>query len=443
MAKRKSEKTEIEGQKVPFETSFTTDLQGSDFLRMAKKHANAQDKAFQERFKNHEPYDPSEIEDIIKKAKIAVGKTTKRDEKLKHLTHALGKTEQAINNHEFIFNTLREEGVLNLDIEDCHYSIMDQLKSLKTNLILDINDPCLSDTDEADVSLKPSMQEAKNVKTSIQEQQPVREIMNRKQLADYLELGKSTIDHLILDGAIPYVMIGKSKRFKKSQIDKWAEENKPKNAIAKNNSKNQCHFIFKEQHLEELADKFVGKGYIDKTNANLLKDRFSSEPKDAKNKIVWKNDLKSLMSFIYLSDRLEFIDWNRTNKSNSIVHNTSAKEEKEQSKSIIGNKEVLYSRFVGDNFKLLDDSGFSKSEFTREWIEINKAITALREEILKRKSEIIEEINPSAEMTRKEAIIFYFKNRKGKYYKISNKIDVAIFDLVYEVWQSCIKKNES
>jgi hypothetical protein len=60
-----------------------------------------------------------------------------------------------------------------------------------------------------------------------------------------------------------------------------------------------------------------------------MKDCFSSDPKETKKEIFWSRDLKSLVTFVYLSDRLWYIDRDRTNQNYFRVHNASANEQRE------------------------------------------------------------------------------------------------------------------
>jgi hypothetical protein len=112
------------------------------------------------------------------------------------------------------------------------------------------------------------------------------------------------------------------------------------------------------------------------------------------------------------------------------------KESKEEEK--LGNKEVKYSKLLY-NFKINNEYGFSESEFTREWTEINEAITELRKEVCFKKNPNIDENDIPEDTTRNEAIIFYFKHmirQDNKYLRKNDKIDMKILDLFYETWNA-------
>jgi hypothetical protein len=162
-----------------------------------------------------------------------------------------------------------------------------------------------------------------------------------------------------------------------------------------------------------------------------MKDRFSSVPKQVEKDIFWNGNLKSLMSFIYLSDRLDFIDKDKTKSSNFRVHNTSANEKREEEEEKMGNKEVQYT--ILENFIIPEGYGFSESEYSREWIEINEAIITLRKAIMSRNHPEIDEEDYVEEMTRREAILHYFSNKEKKIFIIGTKIDKKILDIFYDI----------
>ena len=52
--------------------------------------------------------------------------------------------------------------------------------------------------------------------------------MTLSQLAEYLQLGKSTVYKMVQKGEIPAVKIANQWRFKKEEIDKWINKTKVK-----------------------------------------------------------------------------------------------------------------------------------------------------------------------------------------------------------------------
>ena len=63
-----------------------------------------------------------------------------------------------------------------------------------------------------------------------------RNIMNLKEVADYLGVHTSTIYRYAQDGYIPAFKIGSDWRFTKAHIDKWIEQQ-----VANNGRKHQMH----------------------------------------------------------------------------------------------------------------------------------------------------------------------------------------------------------
>jgi len=58
-------------------------------------------------------------------------------------------------------------------------------------------------------------------------------LMTLSQLAEYLQLGKSTVYKMVQKGEIPGIKIANQWRFKKEDIDKWLNKTKIKQAKLK------------------------------------------------------------------------------------------------------------------------------------------------------------------------------------------------------------------
>jgi len=395
-------------------------------------------KLLQERIKGYEPYDLKEIDIIIKKAEKKARNLRNLDKKFSYLSLELDRVNFIIENSEKVFK-IREENGLN-DFPEDYWDKLDQAKISRENFYLEIKELSLAKLNETDILLESNAEKnikESDVKTSIQEPQSFSDTMTLKEAAQHIRKSESFIYHNKDKYMIPYHKVGKNLIFKKQELDDWIITDKEKMGTV-DKTINKCNFIFIERPLEILANAFVKKGYIDNDNALLMKDCFSITPTLIGKEICWKMDLKSLMTFIYLSDRLDFIDKDKTERSNFRIHDTSAKEEKEKEDKKLGNKEVKYSILL-KNFIISKVYGTSKAEYSREWKEINEAITTLREEIARKKDPKIDEADIIENMTRKEAILFYFKNKEQKAFKKNNKIDREILDLFYETWQSLQK----
>lgn len=49
-------------------------------------------------------------------------------------------------------------------------------------------------------------------------------LMRIEEAAEYLGFAKQTLRNWVSDGRIPYVKIGRSVRFRRSELDEWVEE---------------------------------------------------------------------------------------------------------------------------------------------------------------------------------------------------------------------------
>jgi excisionase family DNA binding protein len=266
-----------------------------------------------------------------------------------------------------------------------------------------------------------------------------KEIYTVLEAADHWGVSRRTIDSLKADGEIEFTHVGRSIRFSKIQLreigkvidrkenEKQLKQQKP--GIAPESEKLEHHFTFKIS-LEPFTNVFVKEGYLDNENATLRNDRFSKDPKPGSDNIEWKKDLQSLMTFIYLADRLGFID---KSKSTDVREHNSSFEEKKEKENEEERREVKFQVFIKENF-IITKKGWSKSQFSKEWKHINEAIKELRKQVAKRKGIKIEYIEEN--ITRKETIEYYFNN-KTLYFRIENTkeqiIDKKMLDIISDL----------
>ena len=186
----------------------------------------------------------------------------------------------------------------------------------------------------------------------------------------------------------------------------------PDTSQDKKTTKIKHRFIFTIKLEPLINDLAKEEKYLDKENADLMVDCFSKKPKfPMGRKIKWKKDANSLLTFIYLSDRLEYID--RSIPSNFSEHITTTdtdiagiKEEYEEG------KEVLYQEFVVENFEI-GEGGKSEGTLSREWRKINTAILGLYSQVAKGDKENL--------TTRAKTIKYYFKNKEKAFQLNRNK----------------------
>lgn len=58
------------------------------------------------------------------------------------------------------------------------------------------------------------------------------DVLNIKELSDYLRIPKSTLYKLVREGKIPSQKVGRHWRFRKKAIDRWLEESPFNNGLA-------------------------------------------------------------------------------------------------------------------------------------------------------------------------------------------------------------------
>ncbi len=58
-----------------------------------------------------------------------------------------------------------------------------------------------------------------------------------EQIAEYLQMSTSSIYKMAQKGKIPAYKVGRQWRFRKEEIDKWIEKQKPKNTVKNTNGK--------------------------------------------------------------------------------------------------------------------------------------------------------------------------------------------------------------
>ena len=229
------------------------------------------------------------------------------------------------------------------------------------------------------------------------------------------------------------------------KIKAWNKDNRPKpnqaqtekSITSQNKNDKKHHFIFSIP-LESFTNVFKDKDhkYLDEDNAILMNDRFSDKPKKSMNqKIIWEGTPLSLVTFIYLADRLDYID--RSSSANTRKREYSGDEEKEGRNA----KEVIYTSLIKNNFEIKRyENSKIDSTLTRAWnglkdndghiikIGVHGEIIKLREKVAKRKN--IESNEIKKKITRKEAIIYFFENKENKHFNIGKDIDLNILEIV-------------
>ena len=426
-------------EKVPKELkekpeTVTIHDEGSSF-EQAKKEFNERQKDFEKELRQYEPYDLSELERIASKAIKASGKVKNHDIRIKHLKFAIEEIDLRINNTKSAYHHF-EPRLIN-EPEDFQEEI-ERAENIRKQIEIEIKKLELVEPEAPEIHAIPLLTEVPLVKTSISESKSDKVLMNKKELAGFLGISSSTVYKWDDDQGVKPTYIptqnkkGEMKRYHKDDAEKWLEKRKTKH------SSKQPIFIFTENIHEKFADIFAQKDYLDDFNATIMKTRFSEVSNKGKKKILWNKSLLSLMTFVYLADRLDFID---KNKSETRLHNKITKKEIKEKKDGI-EKEVQYQVLLKDNFNVTIES-FDKARFSPVWEEINEAICEIRKELVRRKNPA-EKRDTKEILTRKETIENYFGSKiyiSNKIIKGSTKskpfcecIDETILNIVKEIW---------
>jgi excisionase family DNA binding protein len=385
--------------------------------------ARKNEEKFKEKYKGYEPYDLTEIEKIIQKAKNQTKKATNK-QKLGTFQIVHQEIVLIIENRKSVHKLLEKES--SIDDLDYYYDELYRANNLKMQFEIEINKLQLETAKQTETTVElksrnPEGNVSSKVNSSIAGTDTSDKIMTVKEVAKYLKVSTSTIYHKVLKNEIPSAQIGKKRVFPKSKIDDWINTGGSKTQPNKG-SKTKHHFTFTVS-LEPFTNVFVQEEYLDHDNAVLMNDRFSKAPQKRGNLIQWQKDLRSLMTFIYLADRLDFID--KSIPSNVRQHNTSSDEETDEG------PEVKFQVLVEENFEIAI-GGSSKSSMSRTWAMINDAINKLREQVADKKG--IKTYDKKKKITRKETIKYFFESKDGMLFKINNKeIDKKILKITRDI----------
>ena len=420
----------------------------------AKKEQDSNQRTLEDKIKGRGlyPYDLSGVEKITQKAIRQIEKTPQNKLSIAH--DAIQEIDKIIRNAESVYKMLIEEG--SIDVHDHFHNELNKAIEQKRQLKEEIDTLNLNAAkqDESNVKVENNKeiskvepehsdksQETKDtssaVKTSNSEQK--KSYYSVKEAADHFGVSESTLYHTLRK--IPKeekhrFYFGRNYRIPIEQLDEFrmlinsnTSRGKEKQSTSRKGRKR--HFVI-IKNLEELTNVLMKDGYLDEENAMLMKDAFSEEVKPVKEKILWEKDTISLITFIYLADRLVYFD--KTQSTNVRNHNTSTKEAEPKEHETGESAEIKYSLVLNENFKELE--GSSNPNISKMWTSINDAICELRKQVARRdlktyKNGEIED-NVSEDYTRREAIIYYFDNRE-KNITINENIDKKMLEIFYEL----------
>jgi hypothetical protein len=390
------------------------------FLK-AQKDLQKQQKEFEENFrKDHKDYEPYELSEI--KIKIQEVKEQTKKKKIKHKLKAfkvaLARIKSIIQNSELLYEKLSIKG--DLDDPDHYFCELTEANNLKRHFEIEIAE--LEDLLKSESNL---------LKCNFTLDEAAEEIGCSSNTL-YHVLGKTNDEfksggryHIRKDQIPEIIQLMNSK-------SSSVEESIP---VTKKKTKKENHFTFTVP-LEPFTNAFVDEGYLDKDNALLMNDRFSKEPKLSmdNNKIQWKKDLKSLLTFIYLSDRLDYLD--KSSSSNTRGYSKFLYKFKEIiNEDAVELKSVFFQIFVLENFNV-SKGGKGEASISRGWKKINEAVCELCKQVINKK------LSKEYVISRKDGIELYFKNCEKEKFRINeNKdcdIDTKMLEIVGKIFN---KKN--
>jgi excisionase family DNA binding protein len=361
-------------------------------------------KQIEKELEDYKPYDLTEIGIIFHKAIKSCDKIKNLDKNIEHLSLALDIINQIIKNSKSVYQYLEQKYTLDVDPIDFQ-NMLEKAENLRKQIEIRIRELQFIELEGLGNYQEHKQKETSSVITSIFESKSYGEIMDVDELTEYLRYKhNSTVYHMVSKGRIPYIKHpgGAAVRFKKIEIDDWLKAGKPKKLIDKNKTMN-CRFIFTE--LPELfTNVFFEHNYLDNENATRMNSLFSKEPKIGNTLILWKRSIKSLMTFIFISDRLGYIKSLDLDPIQHTVTNKEINYTDEIDEDYIEMKEINYLKLKENYFE--DIKGSSEGNLTKIWNKINKAIIVLCVQVVKK-------INKK--ITRADAIRYYFENNKKNY----------------------------
>ena len=379
-------------------------------------------KEIDEGLRKYEPYDTNEIVPLFQEA-MEFCKSIKNQKKLiSRLALILNKMNLIINNAKAGFQYLQN---MQSTVDPLDFDIaIEQAENLKKQLLIKMQE------------LNPAMPQG----SDISKLDPNKPTINIRELSDALGFGYS-VSKIEKEGytLIPRDCFKKTNpKVKKKQfvfitekVIAWmkAGMSPPNETLSEKSENNQKektkdkhHFIFNIS-LEPLTNVLVEKGYLDKDNAALMNTCFSKEAKPRRDKIKWRKEANSLLTFIYLSDKLDYID--RSSRANFKDHYTSSNK---TDKSVVEEEkpEVKFQKFVNEYFEI-ENGGISNPTLSREWKKIDEAVFELCKKVYERIKK------PT---TRTEAIKYYFENKENKSIRLNSKKDEEISIDILEIMSS-------
>ena len=190
--------------------------------------------------------------------------------------------------------------------------------------------------------------------------------------------------------------------------------------------------------IEWLTKLFIEGGFLNKKNAIKLNNLIKKNQKPEEQLIQWEKELLSLITFIYLADRLDFFD----------KKVCPTKDHSNPSYPNYNGNGIQYTVFIRYNFDVLPyDGKIEHSKLMRTWNLVDNFIKRLEHDITKQVANRYE-LN---EISDRNKITHYFDNDLSFISKNMNlkkkergDIDNEIVKIMREIWkkQNLLKHNK-
>lgn len=224
---------------------------------------------------------------------------------------------------------------------------------------------------------------------------------------------------------------------KVEKIQSFIDEIKAANSMKSINNKSSVDKKRKERStpkftvpLKLIIDALLEVEYLkDEENAKKMLALFSKETKQLETKIKWNSGLRSLITFLFFSDRLGYIE-----RTYSREHNTSVDEIKEHKSDEY--LEISYLSIIKHNFEVTTGA-CSDRAITQAWGNVQRNIDKMRERLAKDNN--IKKGDEFEEYTRKEAIIYYFKKKDNKDFDLDNGIEIKMLNVMNDLYKKFSK----
>ena len=320
-------------------------------FKSAKKFEEFE-KELSERFRDYEPYDLSSVEGLYAEIKKTIEKDEDNNTKIKKIHVAIQRIDLIFEKNEKINNIFEVEGIpydphfhskalyeankfRDLLVMEIKKAEIDEAEKSAFNVEQRNEVPFKKTHDETrgnneivstSISHEPELKDALPVaETHISQQIITKKNLTAKEAAVYINRPIDSSYRMVRRRKIPSIKVDGTYLFPIVMLDAWIEAGMPSNfswgtnhAEAKEKIKKKYYFEFNASVLEQLANVFVKQGYLITENAKQFANRFQScYLIDCTPRFGWEKDMRSLLTFILVSDKLELVKMDRQDRQHN------------------------------------------------------------------------------------------------------------------------------